>query len=153
MKKSYSVFGNIAENYTVGSRNKVIDYINIFISEKTSLWTNFGLQISQLIISNFSFLQRNVWHGFLIHRSNVLQFLPMQINPLNRCLFLSTPISRIDIYYSNIIETFEAMLTILPIPDVPDPRENQSYQSRRTSFFFVSSIWGLGRQYGVAGNG
>jgi len=34
MKKSYSVFGNIAENYTVGSRNKVIDYINIFISEK-----------------------------------------------------------------------------------------------------------------------
>lgn len=94
MKKSYFVVGNSVENYTVGSRNKVIDYINVFISEKKSLWTNFGLQISHLTISNFSFLQRTVWHGFLIHRSNFLQFLPMPINPLNRCLFLSTPISR-----------------------------------------------------------
>jgi hypothetical protein len=94
MQKSYSVVGKSVENYTVGSHNKVIDYINVFIPEKSLFWTKFGLQINQLIISNFSFLQRTVWHGFLIHRSNVLHFLPMQINPLNRCLFLSTSISR-----------------------------------------------------------
>lgn len=94
MKKLYSVVGNSAENYKVGSRNKVTDYINIFISEKSLFWTHFGDQISQLIISNFSFLHQTLWHGFLIHHSNVFQFLPMQINPLNCCLFLSTPINR-----------------------------------------------------------
>lgn len=94
MKKSYSVVGNSVENYKFGSHDKVTDYINVFISKKTIFRTNFVLQINQVIISNFSFLQRTVWHGFLLHRSNVLQFLTMQINPLNRCLFLSTPISR-----------------------------------------------------------
>jgi hypothetical protein len=34
MKKSYSVTGKSVGNYTVGSRNKVIDYINVFFSGK-----------------------------------------------------------------------------------------------------------------------
>jgi len=41
MKKLYSVVGNSVENYKVGSRNTVIDYINIFISEKKSLLNSF----------------------------------------------------------------------------------------------------------------
>jgi len=41
MKKLYSVVGNSVENCTVGSRNKVIDYINVFISEKKFLLNSF----------------------------------------------------------------------------------------------------------------
>jgi hypothetical protein len=37
MNKYYSVVGKGVENYTIGSRNKVIDYINVFFFEKSFL--------------------------------------------------------------------------------------------------------------------